>query len=380
MRRARGFRAGLLTSAAVALAGLWLVPSQASADSCVVTVQLLGGGHLSFTVNVPAGTPLSSISLPVKLGVVGVSESCTPAGSTGTGTGSTGSGSGSSGSGSSGSGTTPVPTTPKGSGSSGSSGAPSPSGSGKRQPPSSRKHPGAGSGKGAGRGTGKGSGKTGGSGSSRSSGSSGGSGSGRSRGKGSGALRGSGGVPSAGNPTFSFSLPGPAPLGVPNFFIDSFRIPPFLLPIYQAAGIEYDVPWQVLAAINEIETDYGRNLSISSAGAVGWMQFLPSTWKRWGVDANGDGIADPYNPVDAIFAAARYLHAAGASKNLAQAIFAYNHASWYVQSVLLRAKLIGGMPDQLIGALTGLVQGHFPVAAAARYADDSVWSGWRRGG
>jgi hypothetical protein len=181
-----------------------------------------------------------------------------------------------------------------------------------------------------------------------------------------------GGVPTAANPTFSFALPGPAALGVPNFFIDSFRIPPFLLPIYQAAGIEFDVPWQVLAAINEIETDYGRNLSISSAGAVGWMQFLPATWKSWGVDATNSGTADPYNPVDAIFAAAKYLHAAGASKNLSQAIFAYNHASWYVQSVLLRAKLIGGMPDALIGALTGLVEGHFPVAAQAKYADDSV--------
>jgi len=159
---------------------------------------------------------------------------------------------------------------------------------------------------------------------------------------------------------------------VPNFFIDSFRIPPFLIPIYQAAGIEYQVPWQVLAGINEIETDYGRNLSVSSAGAVGWMQFLPSTWKEWGVDANGDGVADPYNPVDAIFTAARYLHAAGASSSISQAIFAYNHASWYVQSVLLRAKLIGGIPSELVGALTGLVQGHFPVAAPAKYADSSV--------
>jgi hypothetical protein len=159
---------------------------------------------------------------------------------------------------------------------------------------------------------------------------------------------------------------------VPNFFIDSFRIPPFLIPIYQAAGIEYQVPWQVLAGINEIETDYGRNLSVSSAGAVGWMQFLPSTWKEWGVDANGDGVADPYNPVDAIFTAARYLHAAGASSNLSRAILAYNHAGWYVESVLLRAKLIGGIPSQLVGALTGLVQGHFPVAAPAKYADSSV--------
>jgi Transglycosylase SLT domain/Peptidase family M23 len=180
------------------------------------------------------------------------------------------------------------------------------------------------------------------------------------------------GVPTPANPSFSFALPGPAPLGVPNFFIESFQIPPFLLPIYQAAGIEYDVPWQVLAGINEIETDYGRNLSVSSAGAVGWMQFLPSTWQRYGVDATGSGYADPYNPVDAIFAAARYLHAAGASRNLPQAIYSYNHAWWYVQSVLLRAKLIGGMPGQLIGALTGLVEGHFPVAAPAKYADNAV--------
>ncbi len=128
----------------------------------------------------------------------------------------------------------------------------------------------------------------------------------------------------------------------------------------------------MLAAINEIETDYGRNLSVSSANAVGWMQFLPSTWKTWGVDANGDGVADPYNPADAIFAAARYLEAAGAAKSLSGSIYAYNHATWYVQSVLLRAKLIGGMPSQLITALSGMVQGYFPVAAKARYADDNV--------
>ncbi|MBV9606679.1 MAG: lytic murein transglycosylase [Solirubrobacterales bacterium] len=171
---------------------------------------------------------------------------------------------------------------------------------------------------------------------------------------------------------FSFALPGESPGAVPNFFISSFRIPPFLLPIYSAAGTQYHVPWQVLAAINEIETDYGRNLSVSTAGAVGWMQFMPSTWKRYGVDANGDGIADPYNPADAIFSAARYLAAAGASKNIEQAIFAYNHATWYVQSVMLRAQLIGGMPKQFINAVTGLVEGHFPVAAPAKYADDAV--------
>ena len=132
------------------------------------------------------------------------------------------------------------------------------------------------------------------------------------------------------------------------------------------------MPWQVLAAINEIETDYGRNLSVSSAGAVGWMQFMPETWKEWGIDANGDKVADPFNPVDAIFSAARYLQAAGAATNLSKAVFAYNHADWYVNQVLLRAKLIGAMPQSVIGALTGLVEGHFPVAAAAHYSDGSI--------
>jgi murein DD-endopeptidase MepM/ murein hydrolase activator NlpD len=178
------------------------------------------------------------------------------------------------------------------------------------------------------------------------------------------------GVPTTTNPTLSVAVPGPAPIGVPNFFIEKFRIPPFLLPIYQAAGIEYGVRWEVLAAINEIETDYGRNLNVSSAGALGWMQFMPSTWKRYGVDANHDGVKDPYNPVDAIFAAARYLKAAGAAADISRAVFAYNHADWYVQSVLMRARLIGGLPADLVGSLTGLTQGHFPVHAKARYADD----------
>ena len=178
------------------------------------------------------------------------------------------------------------------------------------------------------------------------------------------------GQPTLGNPTLSEALPGPAPIGVPNFFIDKFRIPPFLLPIYQAAGIEYGVRWEILAAINEIETDYGRNLNVSTAGAVGWMQFMPSTWKRYGVDANHDGRKDPFNPVDAIFAAARYLKAARADQDVRGAVFAYNHADWYVDSVLMRARLIGGLPADLVGSLTGLTQGHFPVHAKARYADD----------
>ena len=158
---------------------------------------------------------------------------------------------------------------------------------------------------------------------------------------------------------------------MPNFFIDRFKIPPFLLPIYQAAGTEYGIRWEVLAAINEIETNYGRlNDVTSSAGAQGWMQFMPATWKAYGVDGNKDGLADPYNPVDAIFAAARYLKAAGADKDLRAAVWAYNHADWYVDSVLLRAQVIGGMPTSLVSSLTGLTEGRFPVAAKAMYADE----------
>ena len=96
----------------------------------------------------------------------------------------------------------------------------------------------------------------------------------------------------------------------------------------------------------------------------------PRTWEQYGVDANKDDLKDPYNPADAIFAAARYLKAAGAEQDLRKAIFAYNHADWYVDSVLMRARLIGGLPSNFVGSLTGLTQGHFPVAAKATYADD----------
>ena len=140
-----------------------------------------------------------------------------------------------------------------------------------------------------------------------------------------------------------------------------YRIPPFLLPIYKAAAAQYGVPWQILAAINEIETNYGSDQSVSTAGAVGWMQFMPATWLQYGVDALNAGYADPYNPVDAIFAAARYLRAAGAQTDLHAAILAYNHSEEYASSVLLRAKLISTYPRSVVATLTGLIDGRLPV-------------------
>jgi soluble lytic murein transglycosylase-like protein len=121
---------------------------------------------------------------------------------------------------------------------------------------------------------------------------------------------------------------------------DGDRPPSFLIPIYMEAGRRYHVPWEVLAAINAIESDYGRDLNTSSAGAIGWMQFEPSTWKRYGVAADGVSEANPYDPRDAIFAAAHYLQAAGGSTDIREAVFAYNHAGWYVDEVLQRAEAI----------------------------------------
>jgi hypothetical protein len=110
---------------------------------------------------------------------------------------------------------------------------------------------------------------------------------------------------------------------------------PTLVSLYRAAGYRFGIDWRILAAINQVETGYGRlNHVTSSAGAVGWMQFMPGTWRRWGVDASGDGVADPYNPADAIYSAARYLNAAGGTKDIRRGLFAYNHAVWYVNEVL----------------------------------------------
>jgi cell wall-associated NlpC family hydrolase len=111
--------------------------------------------------------------------------------------------------------------------------------------------------------------------------------------------------------------------------------------IWQAAGATYGIPWQVLAAINKVETNFGANLGPSSAGAVGWMQFMPSTWARWGIDANGDGVADPNNPTDAIFSAARYLAGCGGQFDITRAVYCYNHSNSYVSEVLGLAAMYG---------------------------------------
>ena len=118
------------------------------------------------------------------------------------------------------------------------------------------------------------------------------------------------------------------------------EVPGELVPIYESATRRYrlaDRGVPVLAAINKIESGFGQNLGPSSAGAYGWMQFMPATWAAYGVDADGDGRRDPADPDDAIHAAARYLSASGAPRDWYRAVFAYNHADWYVREVLAQA-------------------------------------------
>jgi murein DD-endopeptidase MepM/ murein hydrolase activator NlpD len=147
-------------------------------------------------------------------------------------------------------------------------------------------------------------------------------------------------LPSAETPNGSGSIAFPASLLSRPTVIET-RTYSQLLDLWQRDGAAYGVPWQVLASINKIESNFGRNMGPSSAGAIGWMQFMPSTWKRWGVDADGDGIANPWSPEDAIAAAARYLAASGGQGDISRAVFSYNHAQWYVDEVLQLAQLVG---------------------------------------
>jgi hypothetical protein len=118
-------------------------------------------------------------------------------------------------------------------------------------------------------------------------------------------------------------------------------VPATYLDLYRRAAVTCPgLPWTVLAAIGTLETRNGQNVHTSVGGAQGPMQFLPSTWARWGYDANHDGVANINSPADAVFSAARYLCATGAGRggsSLNDAIYSYNHAWWYVRDVILLA-------------------------------------------
>lgn len=169
-------------------------------------------------------------------------------------------------------------------------------------------------------------------------------------------------------------------------------IPRNYLQLYRGAGEEYSVPWTVLAGIGRVETNHGRldaegvTSGTNFAGAAGPMQFLLSTWEAYGVDGNGDGRKDVYDPEDAIPAAANYLEASGAPADLYRAIFAYNHAQWYVDMVLdwasryanggavaVAANFGPACVEQALGEAPAGVAGEVIEFARAQLGEPYVW-------
>jgi hypothetical protein len=146
------------------------------------------------------------------------------------------------------------------------------------------------------------------------------------------------------------------PPGAPDSAVSAFarrEIPPLYLSLYEQAAQRYGLSWAILAGIGKVECDDGRDPApscseegvVNSAGAGGPMQFLASTWAQYGVDVSGGGRADRWDPADAIFAAANYLRASGAPGDYREALYAYNHAGWYVAEVEAWAARYGAPAD-----------------------------------
>lgn len=133
----------------------------------------------------------------------------------------------------------------------------------------------------------------------------------------------------------------PETLGMGPSALAREAIPPDYLRLYQLAAQRFGLDWAILAGIGKVECDHGRDPDPScrtegatnAAGAGGPMQFLASTWAGYGVDGDGDGRRDRWDPADAIYAAANYLAHAGAPRDYRRALLAYNHAGWYVTDV-----------------------------------------------
>ncbi|WP_347550225.1 lytic transglycosylase domain-containing protein [Pseudalkalibacillus hwajinpoensis] len=156
---------------------------------------------------------------------------------------------------------------------------------------------------------------------------------------------------------------GPASLSTP---LSKAQVPEEYIDLYREAGDEYDVQWELLAAVHRVETKFSTMPTLKSPkGAIGHYQFMPLTWIGWsyggsrlgeldkddlvditnpkliqkyggyGKDGDGDGKADPYNVTDAAYTAASYLSANGASEGrIESALFAYNQSDEYVEEVL----------------------------------------------
>jgi membrane-bound lytic murein transglycosylase B len=105
-----------------------------------------------------------------------------------------------------------------------------------------------------------------------------------------------------------------------------------LLANYREAERRFRVPWSVLASVNFVESKFGKLRNSSAAGAQGPMQFMPATWRQYGLGG------DVHDARDAILGAANYLHASGAPRNIGRALHAYNPSTAYVDAVLRYAR------------------------------------------
>ncbi|MGB3257518.1 MAG: peptidoglycan DD-metalloendopeptidase family protein, partial [Ornithinimicrobium sp.] len=152
-------------------------------------------------------------------------------------------------------------------------------------------------------------------------------------------------LPEDGEGGIGFELPAHGEPRQDSLHNPPLPIPPGVQALYEEAGAEYAIPWALLAGIGMVETAHGANTATSSAGARGLMQFMPATFAAHGIDGDGDGLADINNTADSVHSAANYLTASGVTRGeqgVREALFAYNHADWYVNDVLFYAHTYGG--------------------------------------
>ena len=175
-----------------------------------------------------------------------------------------------------------------------------------------------------------------------------------------------------------FDLPQPA-VRQDSLHNEPLPVPADIQRLYQNAATAYGLPWTLLAGVGMEETAHGRTTATSSAGAQGLMQFMTATFAAYGVDGDGDGHADITNPADSVHSAANYLVASGATRGtdgVREALYAYNHADWYVGDVLFYAHTYGG--GQVLGSLTDCPPGTgnplLPPLADPRVVDLLDWA------
>lgn len=152
-------------------------------------------------------------------------------------------------------------------------------------------------------------------------------------------------LPEDGEGGLGFELPDPGQRRQDSLHNPPLPIPPRIKELYQQAGEEYAIPWTLLAGIGMAETAHGANTATSWAGARGLMQFMPATFASYGVDGDGDGLAQIDNDADSIYSAANYLTATGVHRGepgVRAALLAYNRADWYAGDVLYYAHAYGG--------------------------------------